>query len=492
MKGLADSAIKLVNMDDTLLGTLEGLENLIFEIFYHIDCGDVRRAWITNRRAVTAAQMMGLHRPGHRRYRLINDQSDLEPEVMWSTIVSLERMLSLLLDLPTGTGHMTLGFDSAFGSTLSTLVGSLSAKILERNEVESAQQAMNMTAEIDREVILAAEQMPSVFWRPLAFAGLERDSLQALSETRLAFGQMCYYSLVVQLHAPYMLCPHDASQSVYSKIVCVNASREILTREIELRTFNPVSARCRMSDFLALIAGMALMLGHATSHCGNERDHLLAHQRLGDRATVERALDCIGPMSDLHQDVLVVRCAALLRDLLTVEEGARQHSIRASRPAEMEHSQRNLPNILIMRVAYLGNIQVSREGVVALPAARIEQAHDLSDGVTIGGIGSMLIERSHASVSSEDHGTTNAVLPAAPTSATFDPNQLSAAAHNVPLISAGSPLRSDLVFPDTPASFDDWMFRSMDTAFMQPLMRGSVVPLSDDRGDDIWDIGTFQ
>ncbi|KAK4979598.1 hypothetical protein LTR28_003750 [Elasticomyces elasticus] len=316
MKGLAESAIKLVNMDDALLGTLEGLENLIFEIFYHIDCGNIRRAWITTRRAVTAAQMLGLHRPGHHRFMLIKDESDLEPEVMWSTIVSMERMLSLLLGLPTSTGHMTLAFqtitsDSALGHNLSALVGSLAAKILERNQVESAQQALDITGEIDREIILAAEQMPSVFWRPLAFAGLERDSLKALTETRRTFGHMCYYSLVVQLHLPHMLCPHDASQRVYSKIACVNASREILTREIELRMFNPISACCRMSDFLALIAGMALMLGHITSHCGNEWDHLLAHQRLGDRAIVERALDCIDPMSDLHGDVLAVRCAAL-------------------------------------------------------------------------------------------------------------------------------------------------------------------------------------
>ena len=498
MKGLAESAIRLVNMDDALLGTLEGLENLIFEIFYHLDSGNVRRAWITTRRAVTAAQMLGLHRPGQHRFTLIKDESDLEPEVMWSTIVSMERMLSLLLGLPTSTGHMTLAFqtvtsDSALGHNLSALVGSLTAKILERNQVESAQQAHDMTSEINREIILAAEQMPSVFWRPLAFARLERDSLKALSETRRAFGHMCYYSLVVQLHLPHMLCLHDASQRVYSKIACVNASREILTREVELRMFNPISACCRMSDFLALIAGVALMLGYITSHCRNEWDHLLAHQRLGDRATVERTLDCVDPMSDMHGDVLAVRCATLLRDLLAIEEdAARQHSLGASQPHEMKHSQRHQRDILIMRVPYLGSIKISQEGVSALPAARIEQAHRLSEGVTIGGIGSMLIGRSRSSDSSEDHGTANiAVLPAAPTPAAYDPSQHHPATHNAPGTSAGSPMRSDLMFPDATASFDDWMFQGVDTAFMEALMRGSAVPLSDDLGDERQGISTF-
>ncbi|KAK4998279.1 hypothetical protein LTR66_002460 [Elasticomyces elasticus] len=498
MKRLAESAIKLVNMDDALLGTLESLENLMFETFYHMDCGNIRRAWITTRRAVTAAQMLGLHRPGHHRFTLINDESDLEPEVMWSTIVGLERMLSLLLGLPTSTGHMILAFqtitsDSALGHNLSALVGSLTAKILERNHVESAQQALDMTGEIDREIILAAEQMPSVFWRPLAFAGLERDSWKALIETRRAFGHMCYYSLVVQLHLPHMLCPHNASQRVYSKIACVNASREVLTRETELRMFNPVSACCRMSDFLALIAGMALMLGHITSHCGNEWDRLLAHQRLGDRAIVERTLDCIDPMFDLHGDVLAVRCAALLRDLLIIEEdAARQHNLRAGQSHEMKHGQRSQRDILIMRVPYLGSIRISREGVAALPAARIEQVQSLSEGVTIGGIGSVLIGRPLSSYPSENHDATNiAVLPAAPTSATYDPGQHHLATHNAPVISARSPSGSDLMFPDAAASFDDWVFQGVDTAFMETLMRGSAVPPSDDLDDGRWDISTF-
>ena len=482
MKGLAESAIKLVNMDDALLGTLEGLENLIFETFYHVDCGNIRRAWITTRRAVTAAHMLGLHRPGHHRFLLINDDSDLEPEVMWSTIVSMERMLSLLLGLPTSTGHMTLAFqtitnDSALGHNLSALVGSLAAKILERNQVESAQQSLDMTAEIDREIILAAEQMPSVFWRPLAFKALQKDSWEALLETRRAFGHMCYYSLVVQLHLPHMLSPHNASQRIYSKIACVNASREILTREIELRIFNPISACCRMSDFLALIAGMALMLGHITSRCGKEWDHLLAHQRLGDRASVEQALDCIDPMSDLHGDVLAVRCAALLRDLLAIEEdAARQHSLRVSQSHDV-YSQRDQRDILVMRVPYLGSIQISREGVTALPAANIAQTKSSSDGVTIGGIGSMLGRQPHSSGHSKDQGTPNiAMLSAVPPAATHDLSR----DHS-----------SDLMYPDPTASFDDWVFQGVDTAFMENLMRGSTIPPSDDLGNESWDISTF-
>lgn len=330
---------------------------------------------------------------------------------------------------------------------------------------------MELTSEIDREIILAANQMPSVFWRPLAFVGLERDSLGALTETRRAFGHMCYYSLVVQLHLPYMLSPHDVSQRVYSKIACVNASREILTRQVELRMFNAVSANCRMSDFLSLIAGVALMLGHITDHGGNAQDHPLAHQRLGDRATVERALHSTDIMSDLHGDVLAMLYAALLRDLLAIEaDAARQQSLRASRVHELNNSKESQRDILIVRVPYLGSIRISQGGVAALPAARIEQAHSLSEDETIGGIGSISIGL-HSSKSSENDGTSKiAMQTAAPAPATYG---------------------SDLMFPDPAASFDDWVFQGVDTPFMESLMRGSSIALPDNLDDDGLDMWAF-
>jgi hypothetical protein len=88
MKVLAEAAIKLVNLNDTLLGSLEGMENLTFKMFYLVDCGKIRHAWYTTRRAVAVAvaQMMGLDRAEVQRFLLIDTDSDLEREVMCSTI----------------------------------------------------------------------------------------------------------------------------------------------------------------------------------------------------------------------------------------------------------------------------------------------------------------------------------------------------------------------------------------------------------------------
>lgn len=194
-----------------------------------------------------------------------------------------------------------------------------------------------------------------------------------------------------------MLCPSHASQGMYSKIACVNASREILLRETALRSLNPISACCRMSEFLALIAGMTLILAHAVSHCGKDTVNMLAHQHLTDRETVKRTLECLQSMSDLHQDVLAVRCVALLGDLLAIEEDAAHGS--KSRHSQTGETADTVRKVVIMRVPYLGAIQISRDGIANVAPLGSKQDSSFGEGITIGGIGSLHI---NGSTTSED------------------------------------------------------------------------------------------
>jgi hypothetical protein len=172
---LAESAIRMITTNEALYGTLEGLENIILEGFYHIDRGNIRRAWVTLRRAVIVAQLLNLHRPNHYHFKCINNQNDLDPEAMWNCIVSMECFLSLLLALPTST---TSTMDRESMSTtqkttsLPVLITKLTTKILERNQLQEVKQALDMTREIDHEAIKIAEQLPSTLWQPSTFTRL--------------------------------------------------------------------------------------------------------------------------------------------------------------------------------------------------------------------------------------------------------------------------------------------------------------------------------
>ena len=462
VQGLAESAITLVNNNDALLGTLEGLDNMILEGYFHIDCGNLRRAWLTMRRAVTVAQLLGLHRSGVHLFKVIDQQSNLDYEAMWSSIVTMERVLSLLLGLPTSVGAVhtvPIVAQATDGSSLLVILGNWTARILDRNQMSSSQEALELTRQIDEDIIKVSQQMPSSFWQPPAFEGLETDSPAALRESKRAFNHMCYYILVIQLHLPHMLCPSHAPQRTYSKIACVNASREILFREISLRSLNPVSACCRISDFLALIAGMTLILAHAVGHCGKDTMNVLAHQRLADRGTVKRTLECLQSMSELHQDVLAVRCVDLLGDLLTIEEdaarGSNHHTSQQSQVGVTNYSGRK---VLIIRVPYLGAIQISHNGISNVGHLGSKQVSSFGEGVTIGGIGSLHVK---SPVTPEDDTSEKR---AALTAEVQADNMVSIWAPSA------SYIHNDEILPDAAAGLDDWVFQGLDTAFFDSLM----------------------
>jgi hypothetical protein len=479
MGELAESAIKIVNMDDVLLGSLEGIENLILECLYHIDGGNIRRAWITIRRAVMAAQLLGLHRPGQYRFKVISD-SKLHPGTMWPCIVSMERVLSLLLGLPSSTISPSSAIQDAphasdQENSLAQVMMYLTAKVLERNQIQGSPQARDLTREIDRQLIKMTGNMPSTFWRPPSFAGLEVNSVEAFFEIRRTLEYMCYHTAVNQLHLPYILCPGHSSQSMYSRIACVNASREILTREIAIRAFNPVATCSRMGDFMALIAGMTLMLVHLVSHCQENTGNLLAHQRLSDRVTVERALECMKSMSELHDDALAAKCAVLLRDLLAVEaDAAQDHTYRAHALERVNDDDRNNPSTLIITVPYVGIVRIAKEGMVSMTP--FKKAHDRAvlEDITIGGIGSLHVNSPRLSNDTRTDSTSDAtVLPQGATSESTNVPSTVQSIHTPQVPETDFFMQEDQMFPNASASVDDWVLQGFDVAFFDMLMNGA-------------------
>ncbi|CBF80599.1 predicted protein [Aspergillus nidulans FGSC A4] len=454
MERLAESAIRMVTSNDELLGTLEGLENIILESFYHIDSGNIRRAWITLRRAVMAAHLMGLHQPGHYRFKLIDNRNSLDPAVMWVCVVSMERFLSLLLGLPTSTADAKTSTQCATNGDLSALVMHLTSRILHRNQLNSTlQAARDMTKEIDQELIQMTEKLPPSFWRPLALAGLEVESVEAFWESRRAMDHMCYYMLVNQLHLPYILCQSHNPYVLYSRLACLSASREILARQIAVRTFNPVTAYSRIGDFLALTAGMTLMLVHIVSHGHKEigNSSLLIHERLSDRAAVEQALDCMKSMLELQEDVLAAKCAVLLRELLVIEAVTAQ-----GRHSSREHTIVRLAELSI-QVPYLGAVRVSSQGITITPHSKLGHHSVPSEGasVTLGGLGSIHVQ-------SPTNPANAAPQVGNPSLDTMSDNT----ALQLPV------QMQDQMFPDAAAGVDNWVFQGFDTAYFDTLFRG--------------------
>lgn len=498
MDRLVESATKMVTTNDAFLGTMESLECIIYEGFYHVDAGNIRRAWIVFRRAIMAAQLMGLHRSDNHPVKTLEPDYTLEPQMIWLTIVQMESTLSVLLGLPSSNvapsiTRLAQVNDSISEDDIPILQIRVLSGIIERNGLAIfSQEALDMTRDIDQQMIKIAERLPASFWRPIVYTGFKIDSEEALWESKRGWEHMCHYNLLSQLHLPYMLCPSIESGADYSRIACVGASREVLTRLIAFRAFNPITACCRMGDFMALIAGMTLMLAHIVSHCHKEVDHnIFIHQRRGDRALVEQALECMQCLSSLNEDVQAAKCAFLLERLLLVEKDAAQgQCYRAHKIQWTNGDHKDERNVLFISVPYVGTIRIARDkGILRLPQ---NQGQGLPEGITIGGIGRVQLHSPKPPSPPSHDPFSNGPICNGTLEVMDAPSRVleAANAHSAQDSFFDCSTSQQDLFPDAAANLDDWILQGVDTAFFDNLMKGYDLQSANDGADGNWAFDT--
>ncbi|KAJ5206689.1 hypothetical protein N7491_002696 [Penicillium cf. griseofulvum] len=224
-------------------------------------------------------------------YKVLHPETKAYPHFMWFRIVYYDQMC-LMLGMPQGTIDRSMASDEM-------LVTDSAIGPLERTHC----------------VIASGESKgsPALFWE-----------MRRLSE------QLFLYNLLNQLHLPYMLLDSTERKYDYSRITCVNASREILSRFIMLRRWNQVAFSCHTVDFTALMAAMTLLLAHLDSHRPSQVDNFLAAQYLGDRAMIEQAQENMEELNRLNSDTLSARSAQLLNRLLAIEAKAAEGDLQSA------------------------------------------------------------------------------------------------------------------------------------------------------------------
>lgn len=372
----------------------------------------------------------------------------------------MERILSLLLGLPTSTSNLSLNklphesYGSSSGPDVGRLVVDAIAKILERNQLSSCADGLRLTKEVDRELSEIALCMPANFWRATSFAGMATDSDDAFRETFRTFNLTYYYAILNQLHLPYILTP-DNAQRLYSQSACANASREILARHISLRTCQPITTPCRLSDLLALIAGLTLVICHISSHCSTDGgDNLLRHHRLGDIAVLEHAIECMQRWSETNEGIVASQGIPLLQHLLKLEHDAAQGN-------KYELSFTHHPGKVDPRTVLMVNVNFGT--ILFIARHSNPQSDNLQDdhsciSISLGGIGSVHLRQSGRSTRR--------------TSVHQDESK----ADNVHGLSSINPsdgvadFDAYPIYPDAGVDMNDWNHQGFDTAFFEALM----------------------
>ncbi|KAJ5587826.1 uncharacterized protein N7459_003591 [Penicillium hispanicum] len=488
MRRLMTAATTSVITKEEMYGTVEGLVCIMLEGVFEVNSGNLRRGWAVYRRAMTVAQLMGLHRSPIPPLKHIDPESKADPKFMWFRIVYMDRYLSLLLGLPQGTTDRSMGATSALQhepplGKFERQLTVIASDILERNESSFVASATTTTRSIDSELLRLSQSMPASFWRPVNFHNLTIGSPETLLETVRLASQVYYYGLLIQLHLPYMMNRvGDHAEHEYSKVTSVNASREIITRFIAHRTFNPMSSCSRPVDFFAFLAGMTLLLAHLDAHRHPESPNFLAHQRSSDRAMLDQALERMDAISKMNKDATTRKSAELITRLLDIEADAAKGSIYTTNTvpeADQDAAEgvEDKRDELRLHIPYLGVVKIARENPISCERFNAGLGSDpissssiaFPPGVLVPGASNeALAPLSHATLAEELHPPSqrqNAPLQM------WEYNAQSSRQWPTPT-QGDSGLEPHMRLPGITASVDDWAFQGVDMAFFDSLMKG--------------------
>lgn len=83
----------------------------MIESIFQVNVRNLRRSWMTCRRAMNLAQLMGLNRPDphQAQYEVLDPETRYHPRLMWFRILFMDRDLCLLLGIPQGSLDRSMG-----------------------------------------------------------------------------------------------------------------------------------------------------------------------------------------------------------------------------------------------------------------------------------------------------------------------------------------------------------------------------------------------
>lgn len=339
---VAVAATTLVTAHDRFTSdTLEGLQCLWLEVLYHQHNGNPRHSWLTCRRAISAAQLMGsrgrgpvpLSQPKSVVQRSGSEASDLQQ--IWLRLVQSEIALCLALgmrpsaflqhDTFTSAAHSAITEDNATNTRkLEERHAAIASRLIERNDRDPDFEDSGAALQIRTALEDAAAAMPSVWWLMPNLAdhtGDQADSSKHLFEPTMKLRAQIFHSYLLLLaHLPFMLqeiCSttttatperhshhhdhnrdHDRNHLFASdRNFCTEASRDLLRRFIHLRSHERTAGSFRLLDHYAWEATATLLLARLledrqkTTTTTTFSGDLEPQQRLSDRGMASEAID---------------------------------------------------------------------------------------------------------------------------------------------------------------------------------------------------------
>ncbi|KAJ5748292.1 uncharacterized protein N7511_009988 [Penicillium nucicola] len=395
MTRVIDRATSLVTTNEDLIRSVEGMECIMLEAVYQNYAGNLHRAWMAMHRAITVAQMMNLQRglvSPSLKFLEPETRMAFNPAQTYFKLIQMDRYLSIMLGLPHTSLEDRLSTpqsleDRSPTERMQRIHCAVAGRIIERTN-GGINSSINVQ-EDDMRLRKAADEMEPKWWLVPNFRPCKDDDSKLLRDTLRIMDQLTHYHMLIRLHLPYIFSSSDEWAN-HSKMIAINASREILSRYIAFRASNPAHFYCRGCDFLAFIAICILCIAHINSrsqsrgsessdaHAGFE---CLVHSRPSDRGSMECALEIIESMARDEIDLIAYKLTRIIHHLLTIEANAARGEVYSTSPkgddGGLEYDGRLTDNgkILQVHIPYFGAITFER-GVISKAVKTLGQ-HDL-------------------------------------------------------------------------------------------------------------------
>jgi len=254
--------------EDELACTKDGLECLILLGTLHANVGNIRKAWLIFRRALSIVNLNGMPQPKDLRRTspdTLTANGDTAANRLWEIIIANDCRLSLLLVLPSGSPNgVFLPEESEFGgyinpqAAIQRHICSIAYAIGQRTYLEGFS-SLAPSQIIDESIDKAQRELSDSWWSIPKLSNDSRSQETAGEYHRLVL-QMWFYQLKFFLHVPFSFRAVKDKRFNYNRITCMTSCEEVLRRYIELRKPGNAHIYCAPLDFLAFIASTTIIL----------------------------------------------------------------------------------------------------------------------------------------------------------------------------------------------------------------------------------------
>ena len=289
---------KYILSNDEYVGTLEGLECLVLTTKLDSNDGKPRKTWLTCRRGLSFAVMMGIHRAS--KWNTPHDTMlGMRRKLVFFGLFQVDRYYSLVLGLPYAISNtqcdlqkLVDGMEQSFpGLDLSLLCGlaHIGGDLIDRSqnaELVSYEGTMKLNQEMER----LGTKVPELVRRGEDISSIPFEELYGRSLSRFFF-----HHLRSHLHLPFLLNPADDPRFEFNRHAALESAREMIKAYQVLRAnAHHGFCACKVIDFQVLTASIMLAL----HHLGVTRP-----DKVRDMFTEEHDWNLISEVKKLFEDV---------------------------------------------------------------------------------------------------------------------------------------------------------------------------------------------